>query len=224
MSRIFTRLSNNFSSSSSYPFVPALSHSCLFGARISSTVAANRFAERRPASTSTTTSPSPLQARATHSAIMEELTSSLKSLGVSEVPSVHGIISYPTYNQVDIFRSHIADQLAPITGVDGKIIYNAIQWTQTLDNGDLMLAVPALRIKGKKPDELAKEIAEKVCPEVLGGLRVTAQLPNFLRHKRWELTVCPAVPRVLSYPKTQRRQDLPPLLLQACGRCPARPT
>ena len=41
-------------------------------------------------------------------------------------------------------------------------ISSRLQWTQTQDKGDLMLPVPALRVKGRKADELAREWAEKV--------------------------------------------------------------
>jgi hypothetical protein len=68
---------------------------------------------------------------------------------------------YPEYNPIDTYRAHICSQLAHVTGVDEQIIYPAIQWTQTLDKGDLTLAVPALRVKGK-PADLATEWAEKV--------------------------------------------------------------
>lgn len=70
--------------------------------------------------------------------------------------------SYPTLNPVDIYREHIAEQLASITGVGAPEIFTKLQWTQTQDKGDLMLPVPALRIKGKKPNELATDWAEKV--------------------------------------------------------------
>lgn len=93
---------------------------------------------------------------------VEELTSSLSNLGLSKIPSVSDTSSYPTFNQIDIYRSHITELLEPITGASSKVIYSALQWTQTLDNGDLMLPVPALRLKGKKPDAMAQEIAEKV--------------------------------------------------------------
>jgi len=93
---------------------------------------------------------------------MDELASSLHALGVSKVPEISEADTYPTLNQIDIYRSHITELLEPITGADKKIIYNALQWTQTLEYGDLMLPVPALRIKGKKPDEMAKHIAENV--------------------------------------------------------------
>ncbi|ODA81664.1 hypothetical protein RJ55_00166 [Drechmeria coniospora] len=67
---------------------------------------------------------------------------------------------FPDINPVDIYRSHITSILHDITGVDHSIIYPALQWTATLDKGDLMLAIPALRVKGK-PDALGKEWLDK---------------------------------------------------------------
>jgi len=91
---------------------------------------------------------------------LEELTQTLSKFGVSEVTQFPN--AYPAYNPVDIYRAHITELLVPITGVDPKVIYQAIQWTQTLDKGDCVLPVPALRLKGKKPDEVAKKIVEEV--------------------------------------------------------------
>ena len=93
---------------------------------------------------------------------MEQLTASIKTLGLDEVPQLSNLTTFPTYNQVDIYRAHVAELLAPITGVAAEQIYPVLQWTQVLDYGDFMLPVPALRIKGKKPDALAQEIKEKV--------------------------------------------------------------
>ena len=95
-----------------------------------------------------------------HADTMIDLTATLRSLGISEVPRLPN--TNPALNPVDVYRSHITELLAPIVGVDPKIVQNALQWTQTLATGDLVLPVPALRVKGKKPDELAKEIGEKV--------------------------------------------------------------
>ncbi|RYO81719.1 hypothetical protein DL766_002850 [Monosporascus sp. MC13-8B] len=50
--------------------------------------------------------------------------------------------------------------LHQITGVDAKIIYGALQWTQSLAHGDMMLPIPALRVKGK-PQELGEQWLEK---------------------------------------------------------------
>lgn len=68
---------------------------------------------------------------------------------------------YPETNPVDIYREHVSKCLAPIVGLEPSFVYPRLSWTQTLDKGDLMLAVPALQIKGKKPQDLAKEIREK---------------------------------------------------------------
>lgn len=69
---------------------------------------------------------------------------------------------FPDVNPVDIYRAHITSILSDITGADKSVIYPVLQWTATLDKGDLMLAIPALRIKGK-PDDLGKQWLEKVC-------------------------------------------------------------
>lgn len=69
---------------------------------------------------------------------------------------------FPDVNPVDIYRSHITSILHDITGVDANVIYPALQWTATLDKGDLTLAIPALRVKGK-PDDLGKQWLDKVC-------------------------------------------------------------
>ena len=65
-------------------------------------------------------------------------------------------------NPMDVYRTHISEFLSPITGVPASEILPKLQWTQTQDKGDIMLAVPALRIKGKKPAEQAVEFAGKV--------------------------------------------------------------
>jgi arginyl-tRNA synthetase len=65
-------------------------------------------------------------------------------------------------NPLDLYRIHLTETLSSITGVDRAIAYRAIQWTTGLDKGDFVVAAPALRVKGKKPDELAAEIGGKV--------------------------------------------------------------
>ena len=69
---------------------------------------------------------------------------------------------FPKTNPVDIYRSHVSTAMSKITGVDAKIIYPALQWTSTLDKGDMALRIPALRIKGK-PDVLGQEWVSKAC-------------------------------------------------------------
>ena len=88
------------------------------------------------------------------------LTSTLKAVGLSEIPRFPE--TYPEINPADIYRSHITELLTPLTAVEPKVIHSALSWTATLDKGDLLLPVPALRVKGKKPKEFAQEISDKV--------------------------------------------------------------
>ena len=78
---------------------------------------------------------------------------------VQKYPAAH-----PDINPLDVYRAHLSDVLSKISGVDTSIIYPVVMWTQGLDKGDFVVAVPALRIKGSKPDVLANEWAEKVWP------------------------------------------------------------
>jgi arginyl-tRNA synthetase len=79
-----------------------------------------------------------------------DLSSALSKLSTAE-----------TLNPFDSYRKHVAECIAPIVDLKPEFIASKLQWTQTLDKGDLMLPVPALQLKGKKPPELAAEIASK---------------------------------------------------------------
>lgn len=91
---------------------------------------------------------------------LDELNAKLASLGISQALPVFEQAS-PNVNPVDVYRCYIADALAPVTGVDREVIYPGLEWTQGSAKGDLVLAVPRLRLKGK-PQELAQEFAAKV--------------------------------------------------------------
>ena len=75
--------------------------------------------------------------------------------------------SGPAVNPIDDYRNHVAEHLAPIVGIKVDEIVPRLQTTISQDKGDLMLAVPSLRIKGKNPGDLAKEWAEKFPPSSL---------------------------------------------------------
>ena len=88
--------------------------------------------------------------------------------------------SYPAVNTIDIYRIYLTSVLHKATGAAEDIIYPALQWTQTLDKGDLNLAVPRLRVKGSPPAEQAQEWAAKVGRDHLRRLRpiATAKLTD----------------------------------------------
>jgi arginyl-tRNA synthetase len=92
---------------------------------------------------------------------MQSLLSTCRTLGVDDVLPVQ-LLDRSTTNPVDIYRAHLSKLLEGLTGAQTTIIYSAIQTTQSLGKGDLSLAVPALRLKGRNPDELAQKIQNEV--------------------------------------------------------------
>lgn len=90
---------------------------------------------------------------------VDDIAATLKNVGLDAVPQQPN--TYPALNPFDIYRSHITDLLAQTTGIDKAIIYPTLAWTAKPENGDLQLAVPALRQKGRDMKEFAKEIGEK---------------------------------------------------------------
>lgn len=121
----------------------------------------------------------------TMAAAQDLLTTKLKSLSVT-IPLKKYPNCYPEINPVDVYRAHLTEILTEVTGVDAAIIYPSLQWTQTLEKGDLVLPVPALRVKGKKPPELAAEWVEKVCsilphcPVILANSLLSSSSPSLL--------------------------------------------
>ena len=97
--------------------------------------------------------------------IMDFATKPMANLHVS----AHDESAFSQSNPVDIYRQHISDRLAPITGKPSQEIYERLAWTQTFDKGDLGLPIPALRIRGKKPGEQAIEFAAKFLETELVG-------------------------------------------------------
>ncbi|RPA94651.1 arginyl-tRNA synthetase [Choiromyces venosus 120613-1] len=91
---------------------------------------------------------------------IESLNEQLNNFGISEPLPVFPD-SNPTSNPIDVYRCYIAHVLAPITGVDIKLVYPALEWTQSLEKGDLILAAPRLRIPGRNGSDLTKEWAAK---------------------------------------------------------------
>ena len=93
-----------------------------------------------------------------------EVNCMLSRLGLKDHITTTGFPdSSPEKNPVDIFRCYIADTLAKVSGVDPSLIYPALEWTTQFEKGDLVLAVPRLRLGNKKkPTELAEEWARNV--------------------------------------------------------------
>lgn len=113
--------------------------------------------------------------------------------------------TYPEVNPFDLYRVHIAEVLAPITGVAAENIRPVISWTNALDKGDFILPVPALRIKGAKPDALGAEWAAKVkrCASYKrrGEDQLIISPDSSLKTIPFSRSLLPTVPFFLSSPK-----------------------
>ena len=91
---------------------------------------------------------------------IDEISATLQSIGLDTIPQEPN--TYPALNPFDIYRSHITELLARSSGIDPKIIYPTLAWTMKPENGDLQLAVPALRQKKKDTAAYVKELADGV--------------------------------------------------------------
>lgn len=75
-----------------------------------------------------------------------------------EIPDVPGTGSDPSVNPIDAFKNVITVQIASIGNIDPVLVYQALDNPRALENGDLAIALPRLRVKGN-PAAIAKEWA-----------------------------------------------------------------
>ena len=105
-------------------------------------------------------------------------------------------------NPVDFYRQHIAERLGPIIDRKDAEIHPLLAWTQTLDKGDLMLPAAALRIKGKPPQELAKEITAAFPADEQTLVTASANGPFVSFFFKPEALVSRIVPQILKSKST----------------------
>lgn len=84
-------------------------------------------------------------------------------------------MGFPEMNPIDRYRIAAAEQISRITGAGFDLVFNSLHRTSDLEHGDLGLALPRLRIKDPRPEELAKRIVAEVC-QMLSQLYVTEEL------------------------------------------------
>ncbi|EFY84312.1 arginyl-tRNA synthetase [Metarhizium acridum CQMa 102] len=83
--------------------------------------------------------------------------------------------AFPYLNPLDRFRIAIAEELSIITGADRNLIFDSLDRSTSLNKGDLLLAVPRLRVKNSLPIELTHEVVAKSKPQ-----RPKASLLSFM--------------------------------------------
>ncbi|KAI9263420.1 hypothetical protein BDA99DRAFT_510147 [Phascolomyces articulosus] len=91
----------------------------------------------------------------------EEVLAGAAPSKLDTIPTIPG--TSPDTNIMDVFKNVIATQMAEISGVDVKLLYDALDLPRSLENGDLAIAVPRLRVKGN-PAAFAQEWAKAFQP------------------------------------------------------------
>ena len=99
---------------------------------------------------------------------VETISDSLKQLGLSQPAAIEG--THPQYNVVDVFRNYIAEELHRISSVDKSIIIQALDTPKVLDQGDIIVPIPKLRLKGINPNENPRN-----------GLKISIKGNSFLK-------------------------------------------
>ncbi|KAL5321423.1 hypothetical protein ACEPPN_009381 [Leptodophora sp. 'Broadleaf-Isolate-01'] len=70
-------------------------------------------------------------------------------------------------NPLDIYHSYLAESLQALVECDPDVIYNSIQLSKTIEDGDLDIVLPKLKLDGIKPKELAFELVKTFPPHPL---------------------------------------------------------
>ncbi|KAG4428669.1 hypothetical protein IFR05_015848 [Cadophora sp. M221] len=68
---------------------------------------------------------------------------------------------------IDIYHSYLAERLLALVECDPHLVYNAIQPSKTIEDGDLDIVLPKLKLDGVKPKELAGELLTKFLSDAL---------------------------------------------------------
>lgn len=102
---------------------------------------------------------------------VESLSALLEQLGVSPISKVLDKLNLPSEEghghilsrPVDIYRLYLADSLLTNLGLECSplLAYESFQTTTPLSNGDLVLPVPRLRLKGKRPADQCTDVATR---------------------------------------------------------------
>ena len=65
-------------------------------------------------------------------------------------------------NPIDIYHSYLAEHLQTLVECDQDLVYNSIQLSKTIEDGDLDVVLPKLKLPGVSPKELAGDLLKKV--------------------------------------------------------------
>ena len=65
-------------------------------------------------------------------------------------------------NPIDLYHSYLAEYFQTLVECDPNLVYDSIQPSRDVENGDLDIVLPKLKLPGANPKELAGELIKKV--------------------------------------------------------------
>lgn len=89
---------------------------------------------------------------------------------------------------IDIYHSYLAERLLALVECDPQLVYNSIQPSKTIEDGDLDIVLPKLKLDGIKPKELAGELLKKVSQSVSSKKNLFLFLPESINTATENLT------------------------------------
>lgn len=85
----------------------------------------------------------------------QQLFNELRTISRS-MPNAH-----PNDNILDLIRLYISNGLCQVSGIEVPKIFNALNWSTNLKDGDFILPIPKLGIKTDNPDSTATQWSQK---------------------------------------------------------------
>jgi hypothetical protein len=84
-------------------------------------------------------------------------------LGLGPVPyfATADVLNDP----MDLCHSYLAEDFGRLVECDPELVYKAIQPPHTIQDGDLDIVLPRLKLSGGSPKELAGELLKQVCQD-----------------------------------------------------------
>ena len=64
---------------------------------------------------------------------------------------------------MDLYHSYLAEDFGRLIESDPDLVYKAIQPPNTIQDGDLDIVLPRLKLSGGSPKQLAAELLKQVC-------------------------------------------------------------
>lgn len=87
----------------------------------------------------------------------------VSEIGLQPIPSSAEPEADILNNPIDIYHGYLAEHLQTLVECDPHLVYNSIQPSNTIENGDLDIVLPKLKLNGVSPKDLAGQLLKKVC-------------------------------------------------------------